>query len=72
MNTPETDLALQEARLRQKFLGLAEPVLGARARRRAARALTELDAARPVRELMRAARPAPGTLARQPRRASGG
>ncbi len=56
VNAPEADLGAQGARLAEKFRVLAEPVLGGDRARTLLDALTDLDHARPVRELMRAAR----------------
>ncbi len=58
VNAPEADLDAQGARLAEKFRVLAEPVLGAGRAGVLLGALTELDGARPVGELMRAAQPA--------------
>ncbi len=57
VNAPEADLGAQGARLAEKFRVLAEPVLGDERAGALLLALTELDTARPVRELVRAAQP---------------
>lgn len=60
VNTPESDLPSQASRLREKFLGLAEPVLGARGAADLLAAIGHLGepaGAPTVRELMALARP---------------
>ena len=55
---PATDLSEQGRRLRTKFLGLAEPVLGLAPAEALAAAVGAIDCAGSVRELMRLATPA--------------
>jgi len=58
VDTPAADLDAEGGRLAAKFTVLAEPVLGEQRADALLLALTELDGARPVRELVRAAQPA--------------
>ena len=58
VNTPEADLGAQGVRLAEKFRVLAAPALGAERAGALLAALTALDGAQRVRELMAAAQPA--------------
>jgi 2-methylcitrate dehydratase PrpD len=57
VNRPERDLGLQRRRLSDKFLILAEPVLGEASAGRLLAALTDLDGGQRIRALMALARP---------------